>query len=76
MKESNWGGKREGAGRKPTGKRTKNLTVTLPDYQIEAIKERASEKGLTPSKYIAQCCKVDTPFYNIDESFSFMVAES
>lgn len=46
------GGKREGSGRKPTGKTKKNITLYLSDKEKELLDEKAKAEGLSLSRYI------------------------
>lgn len=46
------GGRREGAGRKPTGKKYKIFSVCGTEEEIEEIKMRASQSGKTLSRFV------------------------
>lgn len=46
------GGARPGAGRKPTGKKTKCYTVTLPMEEAEELERRAAQYGKSINKYL------------------------
>ncbi len=53
MNTSNWGGRREGSGRKPTGKNIVNITLTFKNArQAEAIRTLAKNAGLTVSQLV------------------------
>lgn len=53
MNDRNWGGFRIGSGRKPTGRNTVNLTLTLSTEEAQILKERAKQEGMTVSRFIA-----------------------
>ncbi len=62
MNTSNWGGSRKGSGRKPTGKKIVNLTLTLKNQaQADLLKKRAADCGLTVSQLVIK-------FFRLDES--------
>ena len=44
------GGARPGAGRKPTGVKTKCYTVTLPIEEAELLEKHAAQKNTTVNK--------------------------
>lgn len=46
------GGKREGAGRKPTGKKYKVFSVCGTEEEIAEIKTRAMQSGKTLSRFV------------------------
>ncbi len=48
------GGARPGAGRKPTGAKTKCYTVTLPIEEAELLEKHAEQMGLSINKYLRQ----------------------
>ena len=48
------GGARPGAGRKPTGVKTKCYTVTLPIEEAELLEKHAAQNSLTVNKYIRE----------------------
>ena len=50
----NNGGARPGAGRKPTGAKTKCYTVTLPLEEAELLEKHAAEVGLSVNKYLRE----------------------
>lgn len=54
MNDRNWGGARKGAGRKPTGKKTKFITLTLSIEQAEELKRRADSVDMTVSRFIVK----------------------
>lgn len=54
MNNPTWGGKREGAGRKPTGRNTTTITITLKKSQAEALRKIAESKGKSVSKMIIE----------------------
>ena len=47
-----WGGRREGSGRKPTGRQVVNITLTLPKKEAEVLRLLADELGETISQMI------------------------
>ncbi len=47
-----WGGRREGSGRKPTGRQVVNITLTLPKKEAEVLRLLAEELGETISQMI------------------------
>ena len=54
MEKKQWGGKREGAVRKKTGKNIVQFTLTLKKDEAEILKARASEENLTISGFISK----------------------
>lgn len=55
---SNWGGAREGNGRKKlseSGRR--QVQFSLQQNELDAIKEQAEKAGLNKSRFVAQCVK-------------------
>ena len=54
MGENNWGGSRTGAGRKPTGKNTVNITLTLTKDEAEKLKKRSESEGISVSRFVAK----------------------
>ena len=73
MSSNNWGGKRDGAGRKKTGRKTVSITLTLSPEQAEELKSRARHNLQTPSKYVVDTLKLDD-HEELFDSF-LMVAE-
>lgn len=71
MNDRNWGGKREGSGRKPTGKNTKTITLTLTKDEAAELKWRAEyDAGVTISNFILKQLRLNTrlrPLYYDDE---------
>lgn len=49
---SNWGGKREGSGRKKTGKNSQTVSISGTKEEIAQIKTLAEEHRTTVSKYV------------------------
>ncbi len=49
-----WGGRREGSGRKPTGKNIVNITLTLTKDEAKLLKEIAKSNELSVSRLIAK----------------------
>ena len=54
MNQRNWGGKREGSGRKATGLNIVNITLTLTKEEAQILRERAEHEKLTVSRFIAK----------------------
>lgn len=54
MNDRNWGGRRDGAGRKATGRNKVNITLTLTKNEAELLKRQAEESGLSVSRFIAE----------------------
>lgn len=52
MNDRNWGGFREGSGRKKTGRNTVNVTLTLKKTEAQTLKERAEMDKLTVSQFV------------------------
>ena len=54
MEEKKWGGSRKGAGRKPTGKNTVNITLTLKKEEAERLKKISENENLTISQLVSK----------------------
>lgn len=52
MKKENWGGARQGAGRKPVEDKAKPRSVMAADHEWEKVKRMAKDSGLSISQYI------------------------
>jgi hypothetical protein len=52
-----WGGSRPGAGRKPTLKSPKSLTLDLEGADAEALAELASERGVSVAELVRRAVK-------------------
>jgi len=52
-RKKGWGGKREGAGRKPTGIKTIYITLYLREAEADAARFLAVDRGLPISRCIA-----------------------
>lgn len=50
----NNGGARPGAGRKPTGAKTKCYTVTLPLEEAELLEKHAAQLDISVNKYLRE----------------------
>ena len=59
------GGARPGAGRKPTGSKTKSYTVTMPQELAEQLEKAASQNGKTVNKYILDLIKNGQKYSNV-----------
>lgn len=55
-RKSGWGGARKGAGRKPTGKKTKCVFLTLTLEQAEKLYQDAEHADMTVSQYVVKRC--------------------
>ena len=53
MNDRNWGGKREGAGRKKGDTVYKTFSVVLPVEEFELLKECAAREKLSVSRFIS-----------------------
>ena len=54
MNTNNWGGFRKGAGRKPTGRNTTNITLTLTLSEANLLKQRAKQEGISVSRFVSK----------------------
>lgn len=59
MNERNWGGKREGSGRKATGRNTVNITLTLTKSEAESLKKRADDMKMSVSRFVVKFLRLD-----------------
>ena len=59
------GGARPGAGRKPTGVKTKCYTVTLPIEEAELLEKHAAQKNTTVNKYIRNLIREGGKYNNV-----------
>lgn len=50
--KNNWGGKRDGSGRKDTGRKPRSITAT--DTEWNAIKELAKQSGKDVSRFVVE----------------------
>ncbi|MGP1475477.1 MAG: hypothetical protein ACTTJ1_08760 [Treponema sp.] len=50
--KSKWGGRREGSGRKDTGRKPRSITAT--DEEWNAIKELAEQAGKDVSRFVVE----------------------
>lgn len=53
MNNTNWGGKRAGSGRKPTGKNTVGISLTLKKEEAELLKTMAADFKMTVSDFVS-----------------------
>ena len=60
MNERNWGGFRNGSGRKATGKNVVNITLTLTKNEADVLKERAKYDGLSVSRFVSKYLNLNT----------------
>lgn len=61
MNDRNWGGRREGAGRRATGRNIVNITLTLTKEEAKTLKEHADFANLTISRFIAKALLLTPP---------------
>ena len=54
MNEHNWGGRRAGSGRKPTGSNTVNITLTLSKAEGELLRQYAADAHMSVSRLIVE----------------------
>ncbi len=59
------GGARPGAGRKPTGSKTKSYTVTMPQELADQLEKAAAQNGKTVNKYILDLIKNGQMYSNV-----------
>jgi len=76
------GGARPGAGRKPTGAKTKCYTITLSLDEALDLEKRAEQCGLSVNKYLRQIIRSSGLYGNVgigeqhvDDSNELMAAE-
>ena len=60
MNDRNWGGKREGAGRKKGDTVYKTFSVVLPAEEYELLKECAVREKLSVSRFISYALGLST----------------
>ena len=53
-KKNSWGGKREGAGRKSSGKIFKTVSICGTENELGTLKKQAKEKEKSLSRYIIE----------------------
>lgn len=68
------GGSRPGAGRKPTGVKTKCYTVTLPIEEAELLEKHAEQLNMSVNKYLRELIKKGGK-YSTESFSSFIVDE-
>lgn len=54
MSERNWGGKRDGAGRKKGDIEYQTFSVVLPKEEAELLKKIAERQNMTVSRFISK----------------------
>lgn len=54
MNERNWGGKREGAGRKKGDIVYKTISICLPEEEVKILQESAKNQKMTVSRFISK----------------------
>ena len=59
MNGNNWGGARKGAGRKPTGKKAVNITLTLTTPEANELRARAKYEGISVSRFVSRYLHLD-----------------
>ena len=60
------GGARPGAGRKPTGAKTKCYTITLPLEEALALEKRARELNKSVNKYLRDIIEASGQYLNVN----------
>lgn len=60
MNDRNWGGKRNGAGRKKGEIVYKTISVTLPVEELEVLQCEAKKREMTVSRFISKYLGLDT----------------
>lgn len=60
MNERNWGGKREGAGRKKGNTVYKTISVSLPEDELAVLQDAAIQQDMTVSRFISKYLGLDT----------------
>lgn len=59
MNERNWGGKRQGAGRKKGSVTYTTFSVVLPEEEVALLKKIARRQGKTVSRFISEYLQLD-----------------
>lgn len=59
MNERNWGGKRQGAGRKKGNVKYKTFSVVLPEEEAALLKKIAERQNKTVSRFISEYLQLD-----------------
>ena len=52
MKKENWGGARQGAGRKPVEDKAKPRSIMATDHEWEMVKRMAKDSGVSISQFV------------------------
>ena len=60
MNERNWGGKRNGAGRKKGNTVYKTISVSLPEDELAILQDAAQKQKMTVSRFISKYLGLDT----------------
>lgn len=60
MNERNWGGKRNGAGRKKGNILYKTISVSLPEDELVILQDAAKNQNMTVSRFISKYLSLDT----------------
>ena len=68
------GGARPGAGRKPTGTKTKCYTVTLPIEEAELLEKHAAQCNMSVNKYLRELIRRGGQYQT--ESFDNLYVDS
>ena len=66
MNERNWGGKRNGSGRKKGDIVYKTISICLPEDEMKVLHEAAERQKMTVSRFISKYLGLDT-FAKIDK---------
>ena len=60
MNERNWGGQRNGAGRKKGNTVYKTISVSLPEDELAILQDAAQKQKMTVSRFISKYLGLDT----------------
>ena len=60
MNERNWGGKREGAGRKKGEVVYKTISISLPEDEMKILQQAAENQQMTVSRFISKYLGLDS----------------
>ena len=60
MNERNWGGKRQGAGRKKGKIVYKTISITLPIEELTVLQNAAQNQKMTVSRFISKYLDLET----------------
>ena len=60
MNERNWGGKREGAGRKKGEVVYKTISISLPEDEMKILQQAAENQQMSVSRFISKYLGLDS----------------